>query len=89
MERVLYAACPRCGKRADIVSHYWNWDLDMDVCRVKCECGMSEIPYSESRIIPVDVRNPYLRQENFDLLIPEGYDRDNLWNKISKCLKMY
>ena len=88
MTRELYAVCPKCGKRARIQSHRWDWEREEDMVLVKCTCGRAEMPYRESNILPVDINNPYLKENNFDLLIPPAWaaDRYNLWNKIGKCL---
>ena len=88
MTRELYAVCPKCGRRAKILSHRWDWNEDQDIVTVKCICGRAEMPYRESNILTVDLNNPYMKQNNFDLLIPPGWEADkyNLWNKVSKCL---
>ena len=86
MDNQVYALCPRCGKRARIISHRWDWDQDQDYAQLRCDCGRSELPYLESRIIDINLRNPYMKQCRFRLLIPPGLDRDNMWNKIGKCL---
>ena len=88
MVRELYAVCPKCRKRARIQSHRWDWDQDEDIVLVKCTCGCAEMPYRESNILPVDLNNPYMKENNFDLLIPPGWegDRYEMWNKIGKCL---
>ena len=90
MKRELYAVCPRCGNKARIVSHRWDWDAEQDYVRVKCTCGGSEVPYSENRVIQIDLNNPYMQQDHFDLLIPVGWDTDRyeMWNKIGKCLML-
>ncbi len=88
MVRELYAVCPKCGKRARIQSHRWDWDRDEDIVIVKCVCGRAEMPYRESNILPIDSCNPFIKENNFDLLIPPEWveDQYNLWNKIGKCL---
>lgn len=88
MTRELYAVCPKCGMRARSQSHRWDWERDEDVVLVKCTCGKSEMPYRESNILPVDLNNAFVKENNFDLLIPPAWaaDRYNMWNKIGKCL---
>ena len=88
MSREIYAICPRCGKRAVIVSHRWDWDADRDMARLKCICGSAEVPFEESRVLDINLNNPYVKQTQFKLLIPAGYDREDLWNKIGNCLMM-
>ena len=41
------------------------------------------LPYSESRVMKVDLVNPYMHEENnhFDLLLPPGWT-DDMWNKL-------
>ena len=85
MEKELIAVCPRCGMRAKVVSYRYDWDRDMDMAQLKCRCGRSEVPYLESRVLDVDLRNPYMREEHFRVLIPETMD-ETTWSKISKCL---
>ena len=85
MEKELIAVCPRCGMRAKIVSTRYDWDRDETMARLKCSCGCSEVPYLESRILDVDLRNPYLKETHFRVLIPEQMD-EQTWDKIGRCL---
>jgi len=87
MERKLYAVCPRCGNRAAITKTVWDWDGEQDIALVKCTCGTSRMPCTESRIIKVDIPNPYMHEENnhFDLLVPPGWN-DQMWNRIKNSL---
>ena len=85
MKRRLYAVCPRCGKRAKIHSHYWNWELDTDIYRIRCECGRSEIPYAESRVLQIDLNDPRMKECHFDLLLPQGWTQD-MWDKVSSSI---
>ena len=59
-----------------------------DIVTVKCTCGRTEMPYRESNILPVDISSPYMKENNFDLLIPPGWEKDQraLWNKVGRCL---
>ena len=88
MKRKLYAVCPKCGRRAAIISHRWDWNNEEDIVLVKCTCGRTEMPYRESNILPVDISSPYMKENNFDLLIPPGWEKDQraLWNKVGRCL---
>ena len=86
MKKELFAVCPRCGKRARIVSYRWDWYRGESIAQIRCTCGRSEMPYEESRVIPVDIRDPYQPREQFDLLIPESWVLGNMWNKIGQCL---
>ncbi len=89
MDRKLYAVCPICGKRATITKFFWDWDTDQDIANVKCECGSrSRIPYTESRILHVDLNNPYMKETHFDLLLPQGWNEE-MWNKVSACIPHY
>ena len=82
----IVAVCPRCGQRSRIVSHQWDWDHETDYVTIRCMNGhKSVIPYLESRVVDVDLRNPYMREEHFKVLIPFTKDGDT-WEKISKCL---
>ncbi len=87
MKRPLYAACPRCGNRAEIIKMIWDWDNDQNLALVKCRCGTSQVPYSESRVLKIDLPNPYMHDENnhFDLLVPPGWNEEK-WEKICKQL---
>lgn len=87
MERRLFAVCPRCGGKARIFSHRWDWEFDQDFALVRCECGIFEAPYSESRVVEIDFPSPYLKENHFLLLIPPGWDRGDLQEKGSKCLE--
>ena len=87
MKRPLYAFCPRCGNRAEITKLIWDWDRDQNIVLVKCRCGKSQLPYSESRVLKIDLNNPYMHEEmnHFDLLVPADWNREK-WEKIQKCL---
>ena len=85
MERILYAICPRCGMRANIIRHIWSWEEYQDIVLVKCACGRSQLPYDESRVLKVDLDNPYMKEEHFDLLVPPGWTYDR-WEKIIACI---
>ena len=87
MKRPLYAVCPRCGNRAEIIKMIWDWDNEQNIALVKCKCGRSQIPYSESRIHKIDLLNPYMHEENnhFDLLVPPGWTPE-MWQKLQKIL---
>ncbi len=89
MKRKLYAACPRCGMRAEISKMVWDWDRDQNIALVKCSCTgkPQRVPYSESRVMKVDLVNPYMHEENnhFDLLLPLGWTED-MWNKLHAFL---
>ena len=85
MEKELIAVCPRCGMRAKVMSYRYDWDRDEDMAQLKCRCGRSEVPYLESRVVDVDLRNPHMKEQHFKVLIPEHMD-EKTWNKISKCL---
>lgn len=85
MEKTLIAVCPRCGMRAKVVSYRYDWDRDEQMARLKCTCGPSEVPFLESRVVDVDLHNPYMKEQHFRVLIPESMD-DDTWNRISKCL---
>ena len=84
--KTVYAVCPRCYKRAVIVSHRWDWDRDQDYAVLKCGCGRSEVPFDEGRVLDIDLNNPYMEETHFKLLIPQNYDYDGMWNKIGGCL---
>ena len=86
MAKELFAVCPRCGRRAKVVSFRISWEFEEKIAQVQCLCGRSEIPYSPRRVLPVDLNNPYMREQHFDLLLPVYLGRDNLWNKIGQCL---
>ena len=85
MEKEIIAICPRCGMRAKVVSIRYDWNKDEDLALLKCQCGKSEVPYFESRVLDVDLCNPYMREEHFRVLIPESMD-ENTWSRISRCL---
>ena len=74
MERELYAVCPRCGRRARIISHRWDWAQEQDYLGILCACGKSEVPYDEDRVRDVDLRSPYLPEEYFRILIPADWE---------------
>ena len=90
MDRPLYAACPRCGMRAEIEKFLWNWEEDESEALVRCRCGRSRLPYLESRVIPVDIPNPYMHEENnhFDLLVPAGWN-DEMLKRFMKPLERW
>ena len=85
MERKLYAVCPRCGSRARIVKFIRGRDEGEKAAEIRCACGPGRVPYAESRILQIDLDNPYMRESHFDLLLPPGLTR-NLWNKVSAGL---
>lgn len=85
MEKELIALCPRCGMRARILSYRYDWDRDETMARLKCTCGKSEVPFLESRVVDVDLRNPFMHEQHFRVLIPEEMNTET-WNKISRCL---
>ena len=89
MERKLYAACPRCGMRAEIARTYWDWDSDQDIALVRCKCtrGPQPVPFLESRVMKVDLDYPYMHDENdhFDLLLPPGWN-EAMWEKLRAVL---
>ena len=60
---------------------------DQNIALVKCQCGRSQVPYSESRVLQIDLPNPYMHDENnhFDLLVPPGWNEEK-WQKICKQL---
>ena len=88
MTKEIYAVCPRCGKRARIVSYRWDWDAYESFAQVKCVCGKSEIPYDDDRVLDIDLNNPYMAETHYKLLFPRGWDTDrfDLWSRISECL---
>lgn len=91
MKRPLYAACPLCGNRAQITKMVWDWDRDENVALIKCDCGnKARLPYSESRVIRIDINNPYMHEENnhFDLLVPPGWTEEK-WERLSKVLTQW
>ena len=85
MNRPLYAVCPSCGNKAAVRKFSWNGEEEETHAVIRCICGRYQVPYSVSRVLPVDLCNPYMPEEHFDLLIPAEWDRD-LWNRISRCL---
>lgn len=85
MEKEIVAICPRCGGRAKVKSFRYDWELDEEMAQLKCRCGRSEVPYLESRVLDVDLSNPYMKETHFRVLIPENMDVQT-WSKISKCL---
>ena len=85
MNRPLYAVCPRCGKRAKITSTARGRDEDEKIAQVKCTCGTAQLPYREGQILKIDLNNPYMQEDHYDLIIPPGWDR-NMWNKVSAVL---
>ena len=87
MEKELFAVCPRCGKRAKILSYRWDWDAQQDFAKIRCVCGnICEVPFDENRIVDIDLNNPYMEVTHFRLLMPAGMDREGVWNKIGGCL---
>ena len=85
MEKEIVAICPRCGGRAKVRSFRYDWDRDEEMAQLKCRCGRSEVPYLESRVLDVDLQNPYMKEQHFRVLIPENMDAQT-WSKISRCL---
>ena len=85
MNRPLYAVCPRCGKRAKITGTARGRDEDEKIAQVKCTCGTAQLPYREGQILRIDLNNPYMQEDHYDLIIPPGWDR-NMWNKVSAVL---
>ena len=85
MEKELIAVCPKCGMRAKVASYRYDWDRDEEMAQLKCQCGKSEVPYLESRVLDVDLSNPYMKETHFRVLIPENMD-EKTWSKISRCL---
>lgn len=81
MNRILYAVCPRCGKRATIIRHRWDWENEQDYVLVRCTCGRFEVPYDDSRVLDIDLNNPYMEEEHFKLLLPPDWD-DSRWSMI-------
>ena len=89
MERKMYAVCPCCGRRATITKFIWSWDDEQDLALTKCECGShSQVPYAEHRVLHVDLNNPYLKETQFDLLLPQGWN-EKMWAKVSACIPHY
>ena len=88
MERSVYTVCPCCGRRAKITKYVWDRDQAQCCALVNCICGQFQIPYSESRILKIDLNNPYMREVHFDFLIPAGWNHD-IWNRFSKCLPQW
>ena len=86
MERVIYAICPGCGKRAQITGHRWDWNEDQDYAQLICECGRSEVPFAEERVLDINLNNPYMRESHFRMLVPECEDKDEIWDRIGRCL---
>ncbi len=86
MKRELFAVCPRCGKRAGILSYRWDWDREQDYAKIRCVCGISEVPFDENRIVDIDLDNPYMEEAHFRLLMPAGAEKNGVWNKIGGCL---
>ena len=78
MDRKLYAACPRCGRRAEIRKFIWDWDEDVSFAQVRCVCGDSQIPYAERRVLKIDIKEAFLKEDHFDLLVPPGWEYDML-----------
>ena len=85
MNRPLYAVCPRCGKRAKITGTARGRDEDEKIAQVKCTCGTAQLPYREGQILKIDLNNPYMQEDHYDLIIPTGWDR-NMWDKVSAVL---
>ncbi len=82
MERPLYTVCPRCGRRARITRTARDWETEETIAFVKCECGTSHTAYSGNRILKIDLDNPFMQEQHFDLLVPPGWTQD-MWEKIS------
>ena len=85
MNRTLYAVCPCCGRRAEVRKLCWNYEEEETSAVIRCMCGLFRVPYSERRIIPIDLNNPYMPEEHFDLLVPAGWHGD-IWNRLSRCM---
>ena len=85
MERPLYAVCPRCGRRARIAKFIWDWEEDEAMAVVRCACGQSMLPYLESRVLKIDLNNPYMTENHFDLLVPAWWSPE-MWNRVSAGL---
>ena len=85
MTRPLYAVCPRCGKRAKIIKFIRNDEEDERDALIKCTCGRYQIPYLEGQVVPIDLVNPYMKEDHYDLLIPAALTEE-MWNRISKSL---
>ena len=85
MERKLYAVCPKCGKRAGVISIRWDWDAQQDFAKLRCVCGTAEVPFDENRVVDIDLDNPYMEQTHFRLLMPVGME-ERTWNMIGGCL---
>ena len=81
MERELYAVCPGCGNRAKIISYCWNWDQDQAFAKIRCVCGIREVPFEEERVVDIDLNNPYMQEAHFRLLIPANMP-EKTWNMI-------
>jgi len=84
-ERELFTVCPRCGKRAKVISHRWDWDRDQDFVTAKCGCGKFNASYDEGRVVDIDLDNPYMKQAHFKLLLPLNWD-NNMWTMVGGCL---
>ena len=85
MQRPLYAVCPRCGSRAEITRFIRDMEEDESFAMIKCACGRYRIPYVEGRVVSVDLNNPYMKEDHYDLLLPAALTED-MWNRVSKCL---
>ena len=85
MEKDIVAICSRCGKRAKVVSYRYDRDRDETMAQLKCTCGKTEVPFLESRVLDVDLCNPYMKEQHFRVLIPENMD-EQTWSRISRCL---
>ncbi len=77
--RPLYA-----GSRARII-RFIRKDEEENDALVKCTCGQYQISYRESQVISIDLDNPYMKEDHYDLLLPAALTEDT-WNRISKCL---
>ena len=83
MNRPLYAVCPSCGNKAAVRKFSWDGKEETHAV-IRCVCGRYQVPYAQNRVLPIDLCNPYMPEEHYDLLIPAGWDND-LWNRISRC----
>jgi len=90
MNRPMFAICFRCGKRARIVSRRYDWDTDEDICGIRCECGLySEAPLRESRILRIDVNDPYVENAHYDLLAPGSWETEEISDRARECMRTW
>ena len=88
MGRPLFAVCPRCGNRADLTKIIRDREEEESIALIRCTCGRSQMVFTESRILHIDLDNPYMRENHFDLLLPPGWTKD-MWNRISAGLSSW